>query len=771
MVGYGASLRQARRRGYEATYLQYDSLNQILKEIEELCSARAERLSARLGFDHGQQQQQQVGNVFGDIDKQLKDLFHRFLKELQQESEKVALVTLTKQGQLADAMGALRFGKEAGHISHPTTAVQGPSFKEENIDDDSSFDDDDDDGNEAAFGRFGEEAALLPHLPHRISERSDTLSQPKPIFGETIKAGIIGEWKGENKMDSYTALGVEVLHLLRYICVNAMGIRKILKKHDKLLSRFASVIPVVHDHQLAWEKTAVRNGDRLVGGYDDHIQQLANSNSIAALNASLVSALAGFEQTAIKLQDKLALSDQHTFQRHHRRTQTNPYLSSEMDEEAEFAKLMKGGLPPSSLIRLQCTLWSIRTLREYARIVNEPFNSFLSRGAMILTGHKQLGGLEGTTRHALDILLQFQPDSILFMNESDLRMWQNRSFFQKSVYHGSIMNLGDLELHEDGKDAWGGADGKTMLINLLSILLYTVNYYIVAPTANQYAIYLGTDAAYGATLIGASSFSALFGAFLYSVWSTKASFRSALLFSALCPCIGNLLYALAISYYSMPLALLGRVLVGFGSAEVVNRQLISTCVSFQHMTKACALFVTASAVGMSLGPLIAGFLDAFAGRDRKVDLHLPFMPAGGIVYNHVTAPGIIMFLIWFLQIIMLLFLFSEPSRINSQGYSDSLTQSDEIPLSKGKEQEVTDYGTQSISKSYDIESNQRPAPSLIRRFVDETTKIYRLIFENPALPVRDLDHDIYPCLELFLACPIPTNCSLYLDHVVHILLH
>jgi hypothetical protein len=41
----------------------------------------------------------------------------------------------------------------------------------------------------------------------------------------------------------------------------------------------------------------------------------------------------------------------------------------------------------------------------------------------------------------------------------------------------------------------------SMIINLLSTLLYTVNYYIVTPTANHYAIKLGTDGAFGATLV------------------------------------------------------------------------------------------------------------------------------------------------------------------------------------------------------------------------------------------------------------------------------
>ena len=36
--------------------------------------------------------------------------------------------------------------------------------------------------------------------------------------------------------DAYTAIGVELMHLLKYVCVNIIAVRKICKKHDKLLS-------------------------------------------------------------------------------------------------------------------------------------------------------------------------------------------------------------------------------------------------------------------------------------------------------------------------------------------------------------------------------------------------------------------------------------------------------------------------------------------------------------------------------------------------------
>jgi MFS family permease len=99
--------------------------------------------------------------------------------------------------------------------------------------------------------------------------------------------------------------------------------------------------------------------------------------------------------------------------------------------------------------------------------------------------------------------------------------------------------------------------------------------------------------------------------------------------------VGNLVYALAISYDSMAMAIGGRIICGFGSAEVVNRQMISGCVSFKQMTRASAYFVAFGALGMSIGPLIAAVLDSTAGRDLNIDLHLPFSPAKGMYLNDI----------------------------------------------------------------------------------------------------------------------------------------
>ena len=39
-----------------------------------------------------------------------------------------------------------------------------------------------------------------------------------------------------DEADAFAAVGVELMHLLRYICVNVIAVRKICKKHDRLLA-------------------------------------------------------------------------------------------------------------------------------------------------------------------------------------------------------------------------------------------------------------------------------------------------------------------------------------------------------------------------------------------------------------------------------------------------------------------------------------------------------------------------------------------------------
>jgi MFS family permease len=381
-----------------------------------------------------------------------------------------------------------------------------------------------------------------------------------------------------------------------------------------------------------------------ISGPDVHLQMLANSDSISAITSSL-----------IKASTKTGVFD----------------ASVEMNM-----------IYDESILRCKCVIDCIDILREYANTVNEPFNAFLSRHALIVTG-RDLGGIPSIKQRALEILLAFDPDTVLYMEKSDLMEWQQKCWNYSFTSAGNKMRTTSFDLINedqlgiktaDTSLAWGGSDSISMFLNFLSIFLYTVNYYIAAPTANRYAIYLHADGALGSTLIGASSAAAIFGAFIYSWWYTRFSFKSVLLFSSFSAFIGNTLYALALSFNSMKIAIIGRLFVGLGSAEVVNRQMISSSVHFKHMTKASAQFVVYGAIGMSIGPLVAGILDSVAGRDITIDVTIPFI--GGVIVNHVTTPGFLMACAWLVQFTSVLTLYSEPYRINSvhhdQGRAKSL---------------------------------------------------------------------------------------------------
>jgi predicted ThiF/HesA family dinucleotide-utilizing enzyme len=515
-----------------------------------------------------------------------------------------------------------------------------------------------------------------------------------------------------NNLDMYAALSVEMTHLMKFVFINATGVQKILKKYNKIFERM--------DEPHAYFVES------------DHLKQLVNSQSVLAIYASFQAVLEDC---------------------YHRENVTNP--------ETALA-----------LLRFQCIMECTSILRGNAKLIEFPFLEFLSKKSMIVTG-ADFGGMDGVGRRALQWLLKLEPEDMLQMDQSQLeRMWHKwsaESEFVHSHLDGGLPWAGhrrvptytgddafeqameDLTTDDAtrSKTSWGGVNGVSMILNLLSILLYTINYYIVAPTANSYAIQLGMDGAFGATLIGASSFSALFSAFVYSLWYTRSTFKSALIFSATCPLVGNLIYSLAISYESMPFAIFGRVLCGFGSAEVLNRQLISTSVRFEDMTQASALFVAFGASGMSIGPLIAGILDMTAGRDMRVDLKLPFTPAGGVVYNHITAPGFVMAFLWLLQLIGLISLFHEPIRLNTAEQprkedgsgtpkrSDAMVGMDESALKiieSGSSSDLIAYG--SIMNSQKAVEPYKTTKCIgPKEFWNELVTTWNLVFQNAGLPL------------------------------------
>lgn len=133
-----------------------------------------------------------------------------------------------------------------------------------------------------------------------------------------------------DEADGYTAVGVELMHLLRFICVNVIAVRKICRKHDRLLMN-RMLGGYYHrkrqQNQMQTEMNDVEkqgetpntftlggivsrslgdsnarqvfvtgiNQNKLTGLYDTKIQQLANSNTVQDISSSIALALSEYE--------------------------------------------------------------------------------------------------------------------------------------------------------------------------------------------------------------------------------------------------------------------------------------------------------------------------------------------------------------------------------------------------------------------------------------------------------------------------------------------
>ncbi|KAL7554577.1 hypothetical protein ACHAWF_018061 [Thalassiosira exigua] len=184
--------------------------------------------------------------------------------------------------------------------------------------------------------------------------------------------------------------------------------------------------------------------------------------------------------------------------------------------------------------------------------------------------------------------------------------------------------------------------------------LYMCNYNIVAPTSGLYAEHLGFDAANAGIIIGMTPMAVLGSSIVYSWWSSY-SYKKAILFASFSCIVGNIVYALALPCQSLKMVLLGRLLTGFGSARVINRRYIADYYSIEDRTSGMATFVSASAVGMAVGPALAASLSFVAPVGHKHE---------HTAWTVETAPGYIMFVLWSIYIILNILFFEEPDRLD-----------------------------------------------------------------------------------------------------------
>lgn len=280
MVGYGDSLIKAQRPGWEAAYLDYSYLSSLLSELEKSYSRLSlqddennryisideeianERTS--LLIKQNQDESLPTEDEFLPTDITLEDIANEaadnFLRVLRKQVEKISLFTLSRQGDLADAVGLLRFSDTVGnvkvkgdeiHLQHETMLIEhGNDSKFYGSTKSSSEIDASDVFSEAeSFDKSDISGVLAFPLPKSKSfHRGDNSSlrlrrslafKPAPLFSGNaafnykdpflLLKSALDDSSGQDKdasrrsiLDPYTLIAVELLHVLRFVCINAM---------------------------------------------------------------------------------------------------------------------------------------------------------------------------------------------------------------------------------------------------------------------------------------------------------------------------------------------------------------------------------------------------------------------------------------------------------------------------------------------------------------------------------------------------------------------
>lgn len=220
--------------------------------------------------------------------------------------------------------------------------------------------------------------------------------------------------------DGYTAVGVELIHVLKYVCVNLIAVRKICRKHDRLLmNRMLGGYYKTHGRNSPQDDSgrntlggmlARVSGDiyeahpaligqlnhyKLVGVYDKKIQKLANSRTVQVVSSCLALSLSEYEVARSRANALTILT---------RKDDTD---DDSIDDSPSTASTI-------SLTRLRFTVMSIFSLREVSRSKRQYFLSYLARATLAFTGIPVAGGgLDGCSRETLGFLVAYDPDAAL----------------------------------------------------------------------------------------------------------------------------------------------------------------------------------------------------------------------------------------------------------------------------------------------------------------------------------------------------------------------
>ena len=780
----------------------------------------------------------------------------RFLGLLRAETEKVTLFAQSRLGELADTAGSLRFASidDADHIPsndmrtaasyeyplsdgglHPSASSSeddGTGFGAGVFPWSDSSDGEDSQGNDQrvptvpkafSVGALSDETAgrsnrtkSTPqkstrkttarsrentdelegsHVVRRQLAHFASIRRNRPVFQRNDH--ILGEdmllISAVEEADGYTAIAVELMHVLRFICVNLIAVRKICRKHDRLLMNrmlggyYQRTKTVGNDRYARIEDSTTLGGTlarvsgdiyeahpalighmtyyKLIGVYDRKIQKLANSRTVQVVSSCLALALSEYEVARTRADALTHLNSTSSIGvKTPKRSGSSVAIIDEQILQPALSDDEGVGGPPStasgvSLTRLRFSVSSIFALREAARTKLDHYASFLSRSIISFTGPQIVGeGLDGCSRETLDFVVSLNPDAILLYDTSILYEGMKRGNWKRipvgdvmisvlataSCSPGLVprvasMNASSPEeldvahavsvvpgpIHMLLKQMYKGhtpnrvedlrsqptvdIPSNILRLSRTSAFLYMMNYYVAHSITNTFVVALGADSAHSASIIGAPNAAAILVAVFHSVTlvreHTERRFpsrsvdvlRRIYLRSAVFGLLGNIVNGIAINAGSIPLAVLGRFLLGFSSTEIPQRQVLSACLPAYLVSESSRL-VQFRVFGIICGLSLGFFVELIPATIKSLGIRV------------VQANNWLMALLWVIHMFRISLHFGTPGTSTGLEFNG---------LSRSSDILVEDFGGSASSSS---DEEQTPTTMLYRSNSDMPTR-------------------------------------------------
>eukprot|EP00584_Thalassiosira_punctigera_P006648 CAMPEP_0172540916 /NCGR_PEP_ID=MMETSP1067-20121228/11820_1 /TAXON_ID=265564 ORGANISM="Thalassiosira punctigera, Strain Tpunct2005C2" /NCGR_SAMPLE_ID=MMETSP1067 /ASSEMBLY_ACC=CAM_ASM_000444 /LENGTH=900 /DNA_ID=CAMNT_0013326849 /DNA_START=131 /DNA_END=2833 /DNA_ORIENTATION=+ len=481
------------------------------------------------------------------------------------------------------------------------------------------------------------------------------------------------------RMEYLVRVGSKLILLLHFVELNIEAIVKIVKKHDKILSKWEE------SHQSSEETSRYVRLRReylprfAVYSHEPNVRCLflaaadagdcrntGNLQLPTRKHSNLEGKVGGWD--AIQWNFEVALRELHQWQSDLERAlevtdddvQDTPELHM-LTPSKSFSEILLTPSMGSSIKRFLSTSSSILGLENKYNsqsTVDREASFFEPMIYQIQSSRQRMGQM-----HHRYIRMVYAHEMLHLIGEKNIHQEEDENYLMQSREEfGSLEKLERVRKQSIGSEGEGKAlmrayptvSGLSKFLNLASAGLYMCNYNIVAPTSGLYAELLGFDRANAGIIIGMTPFAVILSAVLYSWWSSY-SYKRALMFASCCCMLGNIVYALALPFDSLFMVLIGRMLTGFGSARVINRRYIADYYSIEERTLGMANFVSASAFGMALGPGLASALSFVAPSD---------LSNANSLWTIETAPGYVMFVLWAIYLVCNMMFFEEPERIS-----------------------------------------------------------------------------------------------------------